>query len=137
MLVSKEVVDEIKKTLPELPCQKKQRYIEELGLPAYDAKILTSEKYICDYFEKVLSEVKQPKVVSNWIMTEVLAKCKEQSVESLEEVISVKNLAYIIKAVQERLGHSNTSTTMNIYTHATEKMSAETVDIFEKAIKKK
>ena len=41
-----------------------------------------------------------------------------------------------IKAVQERLGHSNTSTTMNIYTHATEKMSAETVDIFEKAIKK-
>lgn len=40
-----------------------------------------------------------------------------------------------IKAVQERLGHSNTSTTMNIYTHSTEKMSAETVDIFEKAIK--
>ena len=40
-----------------------------------------------------------------------------------------------IKAVQERLGHSNTSTTMNIYTHATEKMSTETVDIFEKAIK--
>ena len=100
--ISKEVVDEIKKTLPELPYQKKQRYIEELGLPAYDAKILTSEKYICDYFEKDLSEVKQPKVVSNWIMTEVLAKCKEQSVESLEEVISVKNLAYIIKAVQER-----------------------------------
>lgn len=42
-----------------------------------------------------------------------------------------------IKDVQERLGHSNTSTTMNIYTHATEKMSAETVDIFEKAIKRK
>ena len=42
-----------------------------------------------------------------------------------------------IKDVQERLGHSKISTTMNIYTHSTDKMSAETVDIFEKAIKRR
>ncbi|MBR2909055.1 MAG: Asp-tRNA(Asn)/Glu-tRNA(Gln) amidotransferase subunit GatB [Clostridia bacterium] len=100
--ISEDVVNSIKKTLPELSHQKKLRYIEELGLPAYDAKILTSEKYICEYFEKVLDKVKNPKIVSNWVMTEVLAKCKEQAVESLEEVISVKNLAYIINAVQDK-----------------------------------
>ena len=100
--ISEDVVNGIKKTLPELSHQKKLRYIEELGLPAYDAKILTSEKYICEYFEKVLDKVKKPKIVSNWVMTEVLAKCKEQAVESLEEVISVKNLAYIINAVQDK-----------------------------------
>lgn len=100
--ISDEVSQKIKSTLPELAYQKRQRYIEKLGLPSYDAKILTSEKHICDYFEKVLELVKMPKVVSNWVMTEVLAKCKEQAVESLEEVISVKNLAYIIKAVQDK-----------------------------------
>ena len=100
--ISEKVSEGIRKTLPELASEKKQRYIDILGLPAYDAKILTSEKYICDYFEKVLDIVKMPKIVSNWVMTEVLAKCKEQAVESLEEVITAKNLAYIIKAVQDK-----------------------------------
>jgi len=100
--ISRDIVDLAKSQMPELASDKKTRYIKELLLPEYDAKILTSEKYIAEYYESVLNIVKKPKVVSNWIMTYVLAKCKEQNVDSLEDVISSKNLAYIINAVEEK-----------------------------------
>lgn len=100
--ISREIVDLAKKEMPELASEKKLRYVQELALPEYDAKILTSEKYIAEYYESVLEMVKKPKIVSNWIMTYVLAKCKEQSVNSLEEVITSKNLAYIINAVEDK-----------------------------------
>jgi len=64
--------EELRRSLPELPAARSERFQQELGLPAYDAEILTSEKELADYFEKTLQEFPHPKKVSNWIMTESL-----------------------------------------------------------------
>ena len=95
--VSERLVEETQLGLPRLSEQRKNYYVTELGLPLYDAKILTSELFISDYFEQVLKLFDNAKVVSNWIMTEVLRKLKERETEDLSEIISAKNLVAIIK----------------------------------------
>ena len=65
-------VNEIRATLPELPAEKKGRFVKEYQIPAYDAQILTTTRPIADYFERCVRLGPQPKAVSNWIMGEIL-----------------------------------------------------------------
>jgi aspartyl-tRNA(Asn)/glutamyl-tRNA(Gln) amidotransferase subunit B len=76
ILVNKEWVEEIRMSLPELPDDRKKRFIEEYDLPAYDAEVLTASKEVADYFEECLKYYDKPKTASNWIMTEVLRELK-------------------------------------------------------------
>lgn len=73
VLVSKEYINNLKVSLPELPDQKLQRFTEKLLLSKNDAGILTSSKPLSDYFEKCLKYLDNPKVVSNWIINELLS----------------------------------------------------------------
>jgi aspartyl-tRNA(Asn)/glutamyl-tRNA(Gln) amidotransferase subunit B len=70
--VDAEWLGSIRQGLPELPAARAARFVSELGLPAYDAEVLTGEKDLADYFEKTLERFPNPKKVSNWIMTESL-----------------------------------------------------------------
>ena len=70
--ISDEYVQKISKTLPEMPEKRKARYIEELGLPEYDANILTSSKHLSDLFERANNVCNNPKAVSNWIMSDII-----------------------------------------------------------------
>ena len=63
--------------LPELPQARRRRFVEEYGLPAYDASILTTEKSLADFYEATVAEFAEPKTVSNWIMGEVLRLLNE------------------------------------------------------------
>jgi aspartyl-tRNA(Asn)/glutamyl-tRNA(Gln) amidotransferase subunit B len=74
--VSNEWIEEIRQTLPELPDQRKQRFIDDYGLPEYDAVILTDSRELADYFEAALQKGAQAKKVSNWMMTELLRELK-------------------------------------------------------------
>ena len=75
--ISEAWIEEIRATLPELPDSRKLRFIQEYGLPEYDAGILTGDKALADYFEETLRQgVSDPKKVSNWIMTELLRELK-------------------------------------------------------------
>jgi len=65
-------IDEIRSTLPELPREKKERFVKEYVLPEYDAAILTATRQLADYFEECVRLGPQPKVVSNWIMGDIL-----------------------------------------------------------------
>ncbi|MCX5903007.1 MAG: Asp-tRNA(Asn)/Glu-tRNA(Gln) amidotransferase subunit GatB [Proteobacteria bacterium] len=65
-------IDEIRSTLPELPREKKERFVKEYALPEYDAAILTATRQLADYFEECVRLGPQPKVVSNWIMGDIL-----------------------------------------------------------------
>jgi aspartyl-tRNA(Asn)/glutamyl-tRNA(Gln) amidotransferase subunit B len=65
-------IDEIKKTMPELPREKKQRFINQYNIPEYDAAILTATRQLADYFEACARLGPQPKAVSNWIMGDIL-----------------------------------------------------------------
>ena len=65
-------VDEIRRGLPELPRARRQRFVREHGLPAYDADVLTQSRALAEYFEAAVREFPQPKLVSNWVMSELL-----------------------------------------------------------------
>ncbi len=71
------VIDEqldraVRAGLPELPRQRRQRFIEQYGLPEYDADVLTATKQMADYFEAAVTLHNQPKSVSNWIMGDIM-----------------------------------------------------------------
>jgi aspartyl-tRNA(Asn)/glutamyl-tRNA(Gln) amidotransferase subunit B len=65
-------IDEVRASLPELPEARRERFLKDYGLPAYDAQVLTSSKALANYFETVVQAFPQPKIVSNWIMSELL-----------------------------------------------------------------
>ncbi|MHB8482235.1 MAG: Asp-tRNA(Asn)/Glu-tRNA(Gln) amidotransferase subunit GatB [Nitrospiria bacterium] len=65
-------IEEIRKTLPELPEAKQERFVKEYGLPPYDASVLTQSKKVAFYFEESVSLYRQPKAISNWIMGDLL-----------------------------------------------------------------
>ncbi|MGD9900983.1 MAG: Asp-tRNA(Asn)/Glu-tRNA(Gln) amidotransferase subunit GatB [Spirochaetales bacterium] len=96
--ITEEYIAEIKKHLPELPISRKKRYIDKLGLPEYDAKVLTNKKAISDFFEECLTIFNEPKAVSNFIMSHVLRVLKEDlDTENINIKITAQNLCAIIK----------------------------------------
>jgi aspartyl-tRNA(Asn)/glutamyl-tRNA(Gln) amidotransferase subunit B len=68
---------EVAASLPELPAARRRRFVAEHGLPAYDAGVLTLRREVADYFEVVAGESGNAKGASNWVMTEVLRKLKD------------------------------------------------------------
>ncbi len=99
--VDEEWLNEIKSKIPELPQAKKKRFIETLGLPAYDAEVLTKDKELAGFFEEVLNYYKDAKKVSNWIMAEVLKLLNEEQISITESLVKPKALADLLKAVDE------------------------------------
>ncbi len=65
-------VDTLRASLPELPRARRQRFASQHALPPYDAELLTQSRALADYFEAAVREFPQPKLVSNWIMSELL-----------------------------------------------------------------
>ncbi len=74
-------IAELERHLPELPDDKKARFVRELGLSIYDASVLVSEKERADYFEEMLSAGAEPKKAANWLINEYLGQLSAKSVE--------------------------------------------------------
>jgi len=72
VVIARDVVDGIKKTIPELPDAKRERFVKEYGLPEYDADMLTQSRAQASYYEDAARQSGQPKVVSNWMMGELM-----------------------------------------------------------------
>jgi aspartyl-tRNA(Asn)/glutamyl-tRNA(Gln) amidotransferase subunit B len=95
--------------LPELPLERRARFMTEYDLPEYDADILTGDKPISDYFEKTVQAYQgDPKVVSNWIMNEILRMLNELGISADELTLAPEYLAGVIKMVDA--GKINTAT---------------------------
>ncbi|HDM32827.1 MAG TPA: Asp-tRNA(Asn)/Glu-tRNA(Gln) amidotransferase subunit GatB, partial [Deltaproteobacteria bacterium] len=94
-------VESIRKTLPELPRDKRYRFVKDYGIPMYDAEVLTQQRDIADYFEACLKFIDTPKDVSNWIMTEVLRVLKEESIDIAEFNITPKMLSDMITLIKK------------------------------------
>jgi len=100
---------EILSDLPELPLERRQRFIHQYNLPEYDADILTGERSLSDYFEESVSFYGgDAKRVSNWLMNDVLRMVNERGISSGELKLTAKYLADIIKLVDANT--INTST---------------------------
>jgi aspartyl-tRNA(Asn)/glutamyl-tRNA(Gln) amidotransferase subunit B len=91
--------EEIRVALPELPMARRNRFVEQLGLPKYDADVLTDEKGIADYFEAAAKLVYDAKLASNWIMGEVLRVLKEKKIDITQFPIKPDALAELLNLI--------------------------------------
>ncbi len=95
--------------LPELPLERRARFMTEYDLPEYDADILTGDKSISEYFERAVKAYQgDPKVASNWIMNEILRMLNELGINADELTLSPEHLAQVIEMVDA--GTVNTAT---------------------------
>ena len=93
-------IKKIKKEIPELPDQKKTRFIDKFKLSSYEANILVSDLETSKYFEKVI-ESSDVKLASNWITGELFALLNEKNLEITESPISAKNLSNLINLISD------------------------------------
>ncbi len=93
-------IEDIKKEIPELPDQKKSRFIEKFNLSPYEANILVSDLDTSKYFEAVI-ENSDVKLSSNWITGELFALLNEKNLEITESPISAKNLSKLINLIKD------------------------------------
>lgn len=98
--ITKDTVSKLKDSMTMLPEDRRKMYVDSFELPYYDAQILTSSKYISDYFEKCVKLYNSPKKISNWIMVDLLKLVKAQ--EEFVFPIKEEYLVEIIKMVEER-----------------------------------
>jgi len=110
--VSREWVEEVRATLPELPDAKRARFVEEFELGVYDAGVLTAEKAVADYFETVVAEGIEAKTVSNWVTTDLFGLMNNNSIERDaigEMALTAERFAGLIKLVTNGTINANTA----------------------------
>ena len=92
------LIDKLKKDLPELPDEKKERFIKNHNLSPYEANILVSEKDISDYYEEVIKTCDK-KLATNWITVELFAVLNKNNLSISQSPVSAKNLSSLIKMI--------------------------------------
>ena len=98
--ISDEQIEEIKSTMPELPEEKRERYLNELGLPEYDTGIITGDIALVKFFESTLEKCDSPKDVANWIMGEVMKLLNDSATLTENNPLKPKALAAVINMVK-------------------------------------
>jgi aspartyl-tRNA(Asn)/glutamyl-tRNA(Gln) amidotransferase subunit B len=101
------LLEELRGELPELPLARRQRFISQYGLSAYDAAVLTSERELADYFEAMVTAGADAKAASNWVMGEVLREMSDRGMSIAEFPVPAEDTAELLgllqkKAVQKR-----------------------------------
>ncbi len=99
--LSDQEIETWSKELPELPSHRRDRFVEQYGLPEYDAGVLVADRAIADYFEAVARASNNPKASSNWVMTELLRCISEENRAVHELRITPTALASLIGLVEE------------------------------------
>lgn len=97
--VSKDYIEQVRAELPEMPDARRQRFQDELGLPEYDANLLTLEKQTADYFEDVVKEGIDAKTASNWMLGEFAKKLNEEGVTADQAPVHPAALAGLLKLI--------------------------------------
>ncbi len=99
--VDLKMIEKIRRSLPELPEARKERFIKVYQIPKYDAEILTSSKALADYYEKASYLYSNAKILSNWIMGELIRYLNEEKIEIEDSPISPENLVAMLKLIDE------------------------------------
>lgn len=107
IIISDAWLDEIRAKQPEFRDEKKARYMEEYGLPEYDADILTGTKKLADIFEETIALDVNPKKVSNWLMVETMRILKEKEMDAEDITFSAENLAKLIRLTDSQAINSS------------------------------
>ncbi|HOH73687.1 MAG TPA: Asp-tRNA(Asn)/Glu-tRNA(Gln) amidotransferase subunit GatB [Syntrophales bacterium] len=99
--VSETWVEEIRRGMPELPLEKRERFRREYGIPVYDAGVLTASRALADYYEEVARLCGLPKIASNWVMGDILRFLNEDKRDIKDCPIPASSLAEMIRLIEE------------------------------------
>jgi aspartyl-tRNA(Asn)/glutamyl-tRNA(Gln) amidotransferase subunit B len=133
------MIEEVRASLPELPRVRRQRFVDEVGLPPYDARVLTEERAVADYFEAALDQLykrtkggdtdAQAKLVSNLVMTEVMRVLNEQSITIDELPVDPERLAQLaFLRVQEKVSSNGAQEVFEVMLEETDKSAGKIAD---------
>ncbi|MEN3186818.1 MAG: Asp-tRNA(Asn)/Glu-tRNA(Gln) amidotransferase subunit GatB [Atribacterota bacterium] len=100
--ITPETIAGIEKTLPELPLERRERFMVEYELTEGEAGILTQEREIADFFEACLMEFRKPRLVCNWMLTEVLKNLNELNIGITQSRVTPESLGELIKMVDRK-----------------------------------
>ena len=103
LVITDEEIEDIKKIMPESKADKLVRFISDYGIPEYDANILCEDIELADYFESVVKTSNNPKLSSNWIMTEGMRNLKEKNITIDMFTISPEHLGEIILLIEKNI----------------------------------
>lgn len=101
LYISDEWKERVRATIPELPDARQKRYVEELGLPEYDAKVLTLTKEMSDFFQETIDSGADAKLVSNWLMGEVSAYLNKEQKQLEDVALTPAGLAKMIQLIEK------------------------------------
>ena len=105
LVVGEDWVEDVRRRLPELPAPRRARFEHDLGLPAYDAEVLTARRDVADYYEAALARHRNPKAISNWVMESVLRIVREQKLDERLRItawpVAPENLAALVALIDE------------------------------------
>jgi len=99
--LEREWVDAFRADLPELPAVRTRRFLEEYGLPDYDAGVLTATRDVGEYFEASVKLFPQPKTVSNWVMGELTRELNNTGTVIRASPVSPERLATLLRMVEQ------------------------------------
>ncbi|MDD3885777.1 MAG: Asp-tRNA(Asn)/Glu-tRNA(Gln) amidotransferase subunit GatB [Victivallaceae bacterium] len=94
-------VEDIRASLPELPAAKRERFLREYGLTEYDAGVLTSDRFIADYFDAAARASSSPKLVANWVISELLWELGNAKTDIRDCRISPADLAGLVELIDK------------------------------------
>jgi len=101
LAISDEWLHQVRRDLPELPDQTRERFIRDYQIPEYDAEVLTVSKELAEYYEECMKNYADGKKVSNWVMTEILRELNQRKIGITDFKISPVDLAGLLRAIDQ------------------------------------
>ncbi len=133
IMIDTKWIEKIKNKIPELPHAKFKRFQEEYELTPYEAEILVDDPKIADFFEATSKLCKKPKMVSNWILRDVLGHLKEDKKELHEALITTETLAELVTVIDK--GIINTKVAQDVFAEMIKTGKYPSIIIQEKDLK--
>ncbi len=101
VIIDDDYIEAVRHTMPELPNEKRRRFMQELGLSRYDATMLTGSKEMAKYYEEVLAETRQARLSANWVIVELISALNREKLDISQSPIDAKRLGGIIKRIAD------------------------------------
>ncbi len=101
IVVSEEQIEEIRKTIPELPSAKRERFVATYGITDYEAGLISQSKPMAAYFEACVALKAAPKTVANWLLGDISKTLNEKNLEPADISVSPENLAALIALIEK------------------------------------
>ena len=96
-----EQIEKIRASMPETPAAKKERFIEKFAISEYDAEVITQEQEIAEFFDEAAGKTSSPKLLANWIISELLRELSDAGISISESKVTPANLAEMVELIHK------------------------------------